>query len=118
MWMYDEAIYWSCLAPRPLRLSRLSLSGQLEERASAIRLAQYNFDNCRVYAPFDGYVTNMTTAVGDYVHIGTQVFTMIDSRVWWVIANFRETQLRHVILGSGADVFLTSHEGAPLHGTV
>ncbi len=94
------------------------LTGQLEERAAAIRLAQYNLNNCRVYAPFDGYVTNLTTAVGDYVHVGAQVFTMIDSRTWWVIANFRETQLRHVVLGSGADVFLMAHEGAPLHGIV
>lgn len=94
------------------------LTGQLEERAAAIRLAQYNLDNCRVYAPFDGYVTSLTTAVGHYVHVGTQVFTMIDSRTWWVIANFRETQLNHVIPGSSADVFLMVHRSVPLQGVV
>ncbi len=94
------------------------LTGQLEDRAAAIRLAQYNLNNCRVYAPFNGYVTNLTTAVGNYLHVGTQVFTMIDSHTWWVIANFRETQLRHVVPGSAADVFLMAHEGVPLHGIV
>jgi multidrug efflux system membrane fusion protein len=94
------------------------LTNQREERAAAIRTAQYNLNNCRVYAPFDGYITNLTTSVGEYVHTGIQVFTMIDSRVWWVVANFRETQLNHVALGSQADLFLMSHENLPLRGVV
>lgn len=83
-----------------------------------MRLARYNLENCRVYALFNGYVTNLTTSLGAYVHTGTQVFTMVDARNWWVIANFRETQLRHVAPGSDADVFLMAHENLPLHGVV
>jgi multidrug efflux system membrane fusion protein len=94
------------------------LTNQREERAAAIRTARYNLNNCRVYAPFDGYVTNLTTSIGEYVHTGTQVFTMIDSRVWWVVANFRETQLSHVAPGSPADLFLMSRENLPLRGVV
>ena len=94
------------------------LTNQREERAAEIRTARYNLDNCRVYAPFDGYITNLTTSVGEYVHTGSQVFTMIDARVWWVVANFRETQLKHVALGSPADLFLMSRETFPLRGVV
>jgi multidrug efflux system membrane fusion protein len=94
------------------------LTNQREERAAEVRTARYNLNNCRVYAPFDGYITNLTTSVGEYVHTGSQVFTMIDSRVWWVVANFRETQLSHVALGSPADLFLMSHESLPLRGVV
>ena len=94
------------------------LTNQREERAAAVRTAQYNLNNCRVYAPFDGYITNLTTSVGEYVHTGIQVFTMIDSRVWWVVANFRETQLNHLALGSPANLFLMSHENLPLRGVV
>ena len=94
------------------------LTNQREERAAAIRTARYNLDNCRVYAPFDGYITNLTISVGEYVHTGSQVFTMIDARVWWVVANFRETQLKHLALGSPADLFLMSHETLRLRGVV
>ena len=94
------------------------LTNQREERAAAVRTARYNLDNCRVYAPFDGYITNLTISVGEYVHTGSQVFTMIDARVWWVVANFRETQLKHVALGSQADIFLMSDENLPLRGVV
>lgn len=94
------------------------LTNQREQRAAAVRLARYNLNNCRVYAPFDGLVTNLTTSQGAYVHTGAQVFTMIDARAWWVIANFRETQLQHVQVGSAADVFLMSRENLPLKGVV
>jgi membrane fusion protein, multidrug efflux system len=94
------------------------LTNQRGERSAAIRLAEYNLNNCRVYAPFDGIVTDLTTSQGAYVRTGSQVFTMIDNRAWWVIANFRETQLKHVALGSPADVFLMAHEGTPLRGVV
>lgn len=94
------------------------LTNQREQRAAAVRLARYNLNNCRVYAPFDGMVTDLTTSQGAYVHTGSQVFTMIDARAWWVIANFRETQLKHVIVGSAVDVFLMQHEDTPLHGVV
>lgn len=94
------------------------LTNQREQRAAAVRLAQYNLNNCRVYSPFAGVVTNLTISQGAYVHTGAQVFTMIDARAWWVIANFRETQLPHVTPGSPADVFLMAHEDVALRGVV
>ena len=94
------------------------LTNQREERSAAVQLAQYNLDNCRVYAPFDGYITNLTTSLGAYVHTGNQVFTMIDDRTWWVIANFRETQLSELVPGTSANVFLMAHNSLLLHGVV
>lgn len=89
-----------------------------EAREAAIRDAQYNLENCRVYAPFDARVTNLTISEGAYAHAGTQVFTLIDNRTWWVVANFRETQLSHIQPGDAADVFLMERENQPLHGVV
>lgn len=94
------------------------LSNQRQARAAAIRLAQYNLNNCRVYAPFDALVTNLTISEGQYAHTGTQVFTLIDERTWWVVANFRETQLRHIIPGDKADVFVMAHEEQRIPGVV
>jgi multidrug efflux system membrane fusion protein len=84
------------------------LTGQLEGRAAAIRTAEYNLNNCRVLAPFDARVTNLTISNGAYAHTGQQVFTLIDTRVWWAVANFRETQLRHVRPGMRAYVYALS----------
>jgi membrane fusion protein, multidrug efflux system len=84
------------------------LINQRGAKAAAIKNARYNLDNCRVYAPFDARVTNLTISEGAYAHIGQQVFTLIDARIWWAIGNFREGQLRHISPGMRADVYVLS----------
>ena len=84
------------------------LTAQREGRASAIRTAEYNLNNCRILAPFDARVTNLTISNGAYAHTGQQVFTLIDTRVWWAVANFRETQLHQIHPGMRAYVYVLS----------
>jgi membrane fusion protein, multidrug efflux system len=99
-------------------LSLDPLVAQRQGRASAIADAQYNYDQCRVYAPFDARVTNLVISQGAYAHIGQEIFTLIDTRVWWVLANFRETQLKHIQPGMIADVYLMSDPGLRYTGVV
>jgi membrane fusion protein, multidrug efflux system len=94
------------------------LVAQRQGRAAAIANAQYNYNQCRVYAPFDARVTNLVISEGAYAHIGQEIFTLIDNRVWWVLANFRETQLKHVKPGMTADVYVMSDPGLRFAGVV
>jgi multidrug efflux system membrane fusion protein len=94
------------------------LTAQREGRDSAIRTAQYNLNNCRIYAPFDARVTNMTISQGAYAHTGQQVFTLIDTRTWWAVANFRETQLHHIHPGMRAYVYVLSRPNVKYDGIV
>jgi membrane fusion protein, multidrug efflux system len=94
------------------------LVNQRGERAAAVKDARYNLDNCRIYAPFDAIVTNLTIAEGQYAHVGTQIFTLIDARTWWALANFREGQLRHIRPGMRASVYLMSRPNERFNGVV
>ena len=94
------------------------LLAQRDSRAAAVRLARYNYEQCNVVAPFDARVTNLTTSEGQYVHVGKQLFTLIDNRTWWVLANFRETQISHTRPGTPVDVFLVSDSNTKYHGVV
>lgn len=87
-------------------------------RAAAVDLARYNYEQCSVVAPFDARVTNLTISEGEYVKAGQKLFTLIDTRVWWVLANFRETQLNHVKVGSPVAIYLMSDSHAHLKGVV
>jgi membrane fusion protein, multidrug efflux system len=91
---------------------------QRQGRAAEISNAQYNYNQCHVYAPFDARVTSLVISEGAYAHVGQEIFTLIDTRVWWVVANFRETQLKHVQPGMIADVYVMSDAGLRLTGVV
>ncbi len=94
------------------------LTAQRPGKAAAIRDAEYNLNNCRVYAPFDARANNLTISQGAYAHVGQQMFTLIDTRVWWAVANFRETQLKHIHPGMHADVYVLSRPNLRYDGIV
>jgi multidrug efflux system membrane fusion protein len=94
------------------------LINQRGARASAVETARYNLDNCRVYAPFDARVTNLTISEGAYAHVGQQMFVLIDARTWWAVANFREGQLSHITPGMRADVYVLAKPNARFAGVV
>src|SRR3984957_7805076 len=75
------------------------LINQRGARAAAGKRASYDLGNCRVYAPFDARVTNLTISEGAYAHVGEQMFTLIDARTWWAIGNFREGELKRIAPG-------------------
>lgn len=94
------------------------LTAQRGAKESAVQTAEYNLNNCKVYAPFDARVTNLILSEGAYAHTGQQIFTLIDARTWWAIGNFRETQLKHISPGMKADVYVLSRPTVRFDGIV
>jgi multidrug efflux system membrane fusion protein len=94
------------------------LINQRGAKASAIDTARYNLNNCRVYAPFDARITNLTISEGAYAHVGQQMFVLIDARTWWAVANFREGQLQRIAPGMRADVYVLSKPDVRFSGVV
>jgi multidrug efflux system membrane fusion protein len=94
------------------------LINQRGAKMSAVDTARYNLNNCRVYAPFDARITNLTISEGAYAHVGQQMFTLIDARTWWAVANFREGQLQHITPGMRADVYVLSKPNERFSGVV
>ena len=94
------------------------LISQRGARQSAVDTARYNLENCRVQAPFDARVTNLTISEGAYAHVGERMFTLIDARTWWAVANFREGQLQHIAPGMRADVYVMSRPDVRFAATV
>lgn len=88
--------------------SLATLQAQRPGAVAAVNLAKLNLGYCKVVAPFPGRVINLNLSVGAYATVGVPVFSLLDSRHWYVIANFREGELRHISKGSLVDVYLMS----------
>jgi multidrug resistance efflux pump len=85
---------------------------------AAVDDAALNVGYCEVRAPFDGYVTNLNIAVGQYANKGVEVFALVDDREWYVMANFRESFLTHIVPGMEAEVYLVSYPWRRFRGRV
>lgn len=90
-------------------LSNLAtLIAQRPGAVAAVDLAKLNLGYCQVTALFPGRIINLHISVGEYASIGTPVFDLLDTRQWYVVANFREGELRHLAPGASVDIYLLS----------
>ena len=85
---------------------------------AAVHSAELDLEYTRVRAPFSGRVVNLNISTGAFARSGAEVFTLVDTSTWYVMANFRETQLRHIPAGASVDLYLQSHPGRHFRGTV
>ncbi len=65
----------------------------------------------KVVAPAAGVVANVTLRPGDYIGTGTPVFSLAEIGHTWIEANFKETELTHVVPGQEATVTVDSYPG-------
>ena len=86
--------------------------------AAKVDKARLDLERCRVVAPFNAYVTNMNISEGAYAHPGAAIFTLVDTRNWWVVANYRESELKSIHRDGHVDVFLMEHPDRKFSGVV
>jgi multidrug efflux system membrane fusion protein len=60
----------------------------------------------------------MNISVGEYAHPGSPIFTLIDNRNWYVVANYRESKLKSIGIGSHVDVYVMAHPDRRFSGHV
>ena len=95
-----------------------ALVAQRDVVLADIALMQLRLDMATVRAPFDGRVVSLKTSVCQFASALKPVFTLIDTEHWYVIANFRETELKNIRAGTPATVYLMSDTGKRFKGTV
>jgi membrane fusion protein, multidrug efflux system len=81
-------------------------------------LARHRLEMATVRAPFDGRIVSLKTTVGQFATTLKPVFTLIDTEHWYVVANFRETELKGIRAGTPATVYLMADTGKRFRGTV
>jgi len=100
------------------RTAVTTLEAQRESAIATINLEELHLSYCKVIAPFDGRVINLNISAGAHVSTGVPVFSLLDTSKWYVIANFREAEIRHMAPGSEAIVYLSSAPNQRFRGKV
>jgi membrane fusion protein (multidrug efflux system) len=90
----------------------------IEVARAALNLAQLNLSYCTIIAPCDGYTARKLVQEGELVQPGMRLFSIVDEDSRWVIANFRETQLRDVKIGSKVEIKIDAMPGEKFNGEV
>jgi len=100
------------------RTAVTTLEAQRDSAIATINLQELHLSYCKVIAPFDGRVINLNISAGAHVTEGVPVFSLLDTTKWYVIANFREAEIRHMAPGTQAIVYLSSAPNQRFRGKV
>src|SRR6266403_663780 len=91
---------------------------QLASAKANLELAKLNLGYTKVFAPVDGYVTNMNTSPGTYVTAGVQLMALVDTSSYWIAGYFKESQLPNIKVGQKAIITMMGYETEPFEGVV
>lgn len=89
----------------------------LKELAAKKKQAQLALSYTKIYAPQDGTVSAKTIEKGAFVQTGQPLFMIVPENIW-VIANFKENQLRHMKIGQEVEIKVDTYPDKIFKGKV
>jgi len=107
-------------APEVIATSQSSVNrvaGELKRDEASLHDAELNLSYTEILAPVSGIVGRKQIEAGQRIAAGQLLLNLVPTNDLWVIANFKETQLRHMAIGSPAKIHVDSY-GSVLDGTV
>lgn len=79
--------------------------------------AKLDLDYTNIYAPQTGTVSSRRVEKGMYVNVGTPLFVIVPENVW-VVANYKENQLRKMKPGQEVDIKIDTYPNHTFKGKV
>lgn len=117
-----EAKLESAIANRDQAQATLGVPGEANVRVRqakvALQQAELQLSWTSVYAPVDGYVTNLSLQLGDQAVANQPSLALVDVNSFWIDAYFKEDQLEGMALGDEAVVTLMSYPDRPIPGRI
>ncbi len=115
-----QAIHTQALAQevRVREAERELAAGQRKEAEADLSLALLDLEHTVVRAPIPGLVTRKSVEGGQVVQVGQPLLAVVSLSDAWVVANFKETQLRRLRPGMRAEIVVDTYPDRVWGGTV
>ncbi|HVE58597.1 MAG TPA: HlyD family secretion protein [Pyrinomonadaceae bacterium] len=108
-------------APERLAVSETQVGtseASIEQAEVAVHQAELDLSYTKIYAPEDGFVTRKTVEEGQLVQPGAPLMALSLSDEFWVVANFKETQLELMRVGQPVDIEVDAYPSETFHGKI
>jgi membrane fusion protein (multidrug efflux system) len=93
-------------------------AAKIAQKQSDLDLAKLQLSYATVTAPGSGWVTRKNVEVGQFVQPGQPLLAIVSEEQPWVVANFKETQLKKMRVGQRAVIQVDAYPKRDLHGHV
>jgi membrane fusion protein (multidrug efflux system) len=106
--------------PEQIRVRRADFEGagaEIERARAALQQAELNLSYTKIYAPESGFITRKAVEPGNIVGAGQALLALVSDRLW-VVANFKEVQLRRMRPGQPVSLRIDAYPQRKFRGKV
>ena len=93
------------------------LEAEVKQGEADLAQAEKDLADTKIISPINGRVTKRGVELGDYVQPGEQLGYLVSDDIW-VIANFKETQLKNMKPGQRVDIKIDAFKNTKLEGKI
>jgi membrane fusion protein (multidrug efflux system) len=72
----------------------------------------------KIYAPMSGKIGRKNVSEGQFVQAGSPLFTIVNDSTYWIVANFKEGQIRKLHPGIDVDIEIDAYPDLKVKGKV
>lgn len=87
-------------------------------REAMLEQALLRLSYTRITAPISGRVNKVTLQTGQYIQPGQNLLTIVDNTHFWIIANFKETQIIDLKEGQEVDIHIDGYKEEDVKGKI
>jgi len=87
-------------------------------RETALERAKLNLTYTKIIAPAGGKLGKTNLKSGQYVQGGQQLFGLVSNDNYWIVANFKETQIEHMKVGQQVEIVVDGYPDHEITGTI
>ncbi len=90
----------------------------LDVKKSIIEQQKLKISYTKIYAPQSGKIGKRNISIGQFVQAGSPLFSIVNDSTYWLVGNFKETQIRKFHPGQVADIELDAYPNLKIKGTL
>lgn len=101
------------------KVQQSALEAEIKRRAAVVTKNDLNVSYTIITAPYNGKMGRRTIQPKQLVSAGQVLAYIVDWEAGkWVVANFKETQIRHMVVGETANIIVDAYPGKKLTGKI
>jgi membrane fusion protein, multidrug efflux system len=101
-----------------LQASIQKADASLDVKKSIIAQQKLKISYTKIYAPQSGKIGKRNISIGQFVQAGSPLFSIVNDSIYWLVGNFKETQIRKFRPGQEADIELDAYPNLRIKGTL
>jgi membrane fusion protein (multidrug efflux system) len=90
----------------------------LDVKRAKIEQTKLKLTYTKIYAPQAGKIGKKNVSEGQYVQAGTPLFSIVNDTTYWVVANFKENQLKKLYPGKEVDIEIDALPNVKFTGVI